>query len=68
LDRLLEDHRRLRPGLSEARLEERPVRLRALLDELTRHAEVEDNDFFPFVLQTLPDSCWEALGPTVATR
>jgi hypothetical protein len=59
LDRLMEDHRRLRPGLAEERLVDRPDRLRGLLDDLTRHAEVEDNDFFPFVLQTLPDKCWQ---------
>jgi hypothetical protein len=64
LDRLVADHARLRPGLSESRLVERPDHLRALLDDLTRHAEVEDNDFFPFVLQSLPDKCWEAMAVT----
>jgi hemerythrin-like domain-containing protein len=65
LDRLVEDHGRLRSGLSQERLIERPDRLRALLEDLSRHAEVEDNDFFPFVLQALPSRYWEALAVTV---
>jgi len=62
LDRLVADHGRLRPGLSDEKLVERPDHLRARLDDLTLHAEVEDNDFFPFVLQSLPDRCWEAMA------
>jgi hemerythrin-like domain-containing protein len=65
LDRLEDDHRTLRSRLGEEKLAQRPDRLRALLEDLTRHAEVEDNDFFPFVLQSLPDRCWEALALTV---
>jgi hypothetical protein len=68
LDRLMEDHRRLRHGLGREQLVERPDHLRALLDDLTWHAEVEDNDFFPFALQSLPNSCWEALAVTVLDR
>jgi hemerythrin-like domain-containing protein len=68
LDRLVEDHGRLRPGLSQERLVEQPDDLRALLDDLNRHAEVEDNDLFPFVLQSLPNKCWEALAVTVGDR
>jgi hypothetical protein len=64
LDRLEEDHRRLRHGLGQEKLAQQPDRLRTLLEDLTRHAEVEDNDFFPFVLQSLPDRCWEALALT----
>jgi hypothetical protein len=67
LDRLEEDHRRLRTGLGEERLVERPDRLRALLDDLTNHAEIEDNDFFPFVVQSLPNKYWEALAGSVPT-
>jgi hypothetical protein len=58
LERLLQDHRRLRPALRQDRLVEQPDRLRAVLDDLSRHAEVEDNDFFPFVLQALPNEFW----------
>ena len=68
LDRLIEDHRRLRPALAQESLVERPHRLRILLEDLTRHAEVEDNDFFPFVLQALPNKCWDALALTVPAR
>jgi hypothetical protein len=64
LDRLEEDHQRLRPGLSEKGLVDRPDRLRALLEDLASHAEIEDNDFFPFVMQSLPNGCWEALAVT----
>jgi hypothetical protein len=65
VDRLEADHRRLRSRLREERLAERPDCLRAVLKDLTGHAEVEDNDFFPFVLQSLPDKCWEELAVTV---
>jgi hemerythrin-like domain-containing protein len=65
LDSLEQEHRTLRPGLRQERLVEQPARLRALLDELTRHAEAEDSDFFPFVLQSLPNNVWEALAVTV---
>jgi hemerythrin-like domain-containing protein len=68
LDRLMEDHARIRPGLRTENQVERPDRLRALLDDLTRHAEVEDNDFFPFVLQTLPNESWDALAITAPAR
>jgi hemerythrin-like domain-containing protein len=68
LDRLVEDHERIRPGLREQELVDRPGRLRDLLDELTRHAEVEDDDFFPFVMQALPNRCWEAMANTVPSR
>jgi hypothetical protein len=62
LDWLEDDHRTLRRRLAQEKLVEQPHRLRTLLQDLTRHAELEDNDFFPFVLQSLPDESWEALA------
>lgn len=58
---LIGDHRRLRPALSDPAAVDDPERLLGLLDELTRHAEVEDNDLFPYAMQQLPDACWSAL-------
>jgi hypothetical protein len=54
LDRLEQEHRTLRPGLRQERLVEQPARLRALLDDLTHHAQVEDNDFFPSCCNRFP--------------
>ncbi len=62
LERLLGEHRLLRPALHEAGLAADPSRLRALLSTLTRHAEVEDNDLFPYALQQLPNERWAALA------
>ena len=61
LDELISDHRRLRPALSDPVAVADPERLLGLLDDLMRHAEVEDYDLFPFAMQQLPDACWPAL-------
>jgi hemerythrin-like domain-containing protein len=61
VDALIADHRLLRPALAEADLAADPARLGELLDEVVRHAEVEDNDLFPFALQQLPNERWVAL-------
>lgn len=61
VEQLIGDHRRLRPALSNQAAVGDPQRLLGLLDELARHAEVEDNDLFPFAMQQLPDACWSAL-------
>jgi hypothetical protein len=68
LDRLEDDHRRLRSALGQPELVGQPERLRAVLQDLTGHAQLEDNDFFPFVLQSLPDKYWEALAAAVPER
>jgi hemerythrin-like domain-containing protein len=62
VDRLVGEHRRLRPSLAAEDLVSDPKRLRQLLAELALHAEVEDNDLFPFAIQMLPDSCWSELA------
>jgi hypothetical protein len=64
IDRLVADHERLRPALSAPDPTSDPSRLRRLLTELTRHAEVEDDDLFPFAMQQLPDARWAELAPT----
>jgi hypothetical protein len=68
LDRLEADHRRLRLALRGDTPVARPDRFRSLLEDLTRHAQAEDNDFFPFVVQSLPDQCWDALAVTIRVR
>lgn len=62
LDGLLEDHRRLRPALRERGLTADADRLRVTLRAVTRHAEIEDNDLFPYALQLMPDEQWAALA------
>jgi hemerythrin-like domain-containing protein len=62
VDRLVGEHRRLRPSLAAEDLVSDPERLRQLLAELALHAEVEDNDLFPFAIQVLPDDCWAELA------
>jgi hypothetical protein len=62
VDRLVGEHRRLRPSLAAEDLISHPKRLRQLLAELALHAEVEDNDLFPFAIQMLPDDCWAELA------
>lgn len=52
------DHRRLIAGLSRPDLVEHRQDLEQLLAELLAHAEVEDNDLFPFAMQVLPNPCW----------
>lgn len=59
---LIGDHRCLRPALSDPAAVDDPQRLLLLLDDLMRHAEIEDNDLFPFAMQQLPDACWSALS------
>ena len=58
VDRLVGEHRRLRPALAAEDAVSDLRRLRQLLAELARHAEVEDNDLFPYAIQVLPDDCW----------
>jgi hypothetical protein len=60
---LMADHERLRAALSAPDAIGDHRRLRGLLSELTRHAEVEDDDLFPFTMQQLPNACWAALVP-----
>ena len=60
---LMADHERLRPALSDPDPTSDPGRLRRLLIELTRHAEMEDDDLFPFAMQQLPNACWDELAP-----
>ncbi len=62
LDGLIADHELLRPALAQPALAADPDRLYALLSAVTRHAEVEDNDLFPFALQQLPNERWAALA------
>lgn len=59
---LVDDHRRLRAALSEADAASDPAHLRRLLDDLARHAQIEDTDLFPFAMQQLPDARWSALS------
>lgn len=63
VDQLVGDHRHLRAALCHPDAGADPHRLRLLLEELGRHAAVEDNDLFPFAMQQLPDGCWAALMP-----
>lgn len=65
LRRLLADHRRLRPLLASPDLVDQPGRLRATLAELAQHAETEDNDLFPYALQTLPAEKWDRINRAV---
>jgi hemerythrin-like domain-containing protein len=62
-DRLDDEHRRLRQALATEKIVNDVERLRQLLIELAHHAEVEDNDLFPFAMQMLPDACWAELVP-----
>jgi hemerythrin-like domain-containing protein len=63
VDQLVADHERLRSALSAPDPTSDPSRLRRLLIELTRHAEMEDDDLFPFAMQQLPNDCWADLAP-----
>lgn len=60
--RLTEEHVGLRAGLGDPTITARHEELGKLLDELTRHAETEDNDLFPFALQRLPDRAWSEVA------
>ncbi|HET6966309.1 MAG TPA: hemerythrin domain-containing protein [Acidimicrobiales bacterium] len=62
VDDLVADHERLRPALAQPGPAADPDGLRELLSAVTRHAEVEDNDLFPFALQQLPNERWAALA------
>ena len=62
VERLVGDHRRFRPALRQPGLATRPAELRALLLELTVHAETEDDDLFPFAIQVLPAARWDTLN------
>lgn len=62
VERLVSEHRFLRPALREKGLAGDPTRLRSLLSMVTRHAEIEDNDLFPFALQQLPNERWASLA------
>lgn len=62
VDGLIADHERLRPALAQPGLTRDPGRLLERLAEVTRHAEIEDNDLFPFALQQLPNERWAALA------
>jgi hemerythrin-like domain-containing protein len=64
VEQLISDHQRLRPALSAPDAVSDPERLRRLLEDLARHAQVEDNDLFPFAMQQLPHAGWNALSTT----
>lgn len=66
LDRLVDDHNRLRPLLAAPDLADQPDRLRAALAELAEHAETEDTDLFPFALQVLPAKSWDHINQAEA--
>jgi hemerythrin-like domain-containing protein len=69
IDRLVGEHCRLRPALAAESLVNDVESLRVLLAELAHHAEIEDNDLFPFAMQLLPDACWAELVPaSMASR
>ena len=67
IDRLLEDHRRLRSGLSDPAVTLQTVHLRQLFVELHHHAEIEETDLFPFALQVMPPQSWSIIRQ-VASR
>ena len=67
VERLLADHRRLRPLLASPGLAGRPDRLRAALADLELHAQTEDNDLFPYALQVLPAASWDRVNHMTAT-
>jgi hypothetical protein len=54
---LIADHRRIVAGLT-ADTASSPDQLRRVLDELVCHAQVEDNDLFPYAMQMLPNERW----------
>lgn len=62
LERLRADHAKLRPLLASPDLADDPRRLRAVLSELTEHAETEDDDLFPYALQFLPARSWDRVN------
>jgi hemerythrin-like domain-containing protein len=68
LNRLLDDHRRLRPQLADPALLDQPDRLRQVLAKLSNHAETEDDDLFPFALQVLPASSWNRINESVPSK
>lgn len=66
IERLLADHRRLRPLLASPDLTGHPDRLRAALADLELHAQTEDNDLFPYALQVLPAASWDRVNQITA--
>lgn len=66
VERLLADHRRLRPLLASPGLAGQPDRLRAALADLEVHAQTEDNDLFPYALQVLPAASWDRVNHMIA--
>lgn len=71
-ERLVADHRRLRPLLASTQLADRPDELRAALSDLAEHAATEDTDLFPYALQVLPAASWDRINqgrsPPAAAR
>lgn len=61
---LVAEHQHLRAALSHPDPAADSHGLRLLLEELGRHAAIEDNDLFPYAMQQLPDECWAELMPT----
>lgn len=66
ISRLVADHVRLRAALADPGVTSRPDALRAVLGELTEHAETEDDDLFPFALQVLPAAAWDRINQSAA--
>ena len=60
--RLEVEHVQLRCALADVTAVTRPEELEDLFELLTRHAETEDDDLFPFALQRLPDRAWAAVA------
>ena len=55
-------HADLRAGLTGADPTGGGAALRAVLDELCRHADAEDTDLFPAAVQLLPNERWSAVA------
>lgn len=53
---LVAQHRRITADLTTGTSS--PQWLRGVLAELTLHAEIEDNDLFPYAMQMLPNDRW----------
>lgn len=62
VDGLIADHVLLRAALARPEPATDAGRLQDLLSFITRHAEIEDNDLFPFALQQLPNERWTTLA------
>ena len=55
---LTAEHRKITAGLSAAAGARDGILLRRVLEFLAAHAQIEDNDLFPFALQRLPNERW----------